>query len=255
MRLFNHTCMYQFRWSNLFRNLFKPWKVLYSGTGESRHLKRIKSGEKIVIDGKVFAKVKLRFVDTLDFNTTRFVNRLETEIESQKSEIERLTSLLADNEKLINDLQSLNANLLHDNRTQPSRLNERIETLAAESKERGMKVADLMDECSKLKEKINLLNAQTIKSQNLITEKDKTIKSLEQSIYWFKASDKGIKSLVDSKSKLKKELRSTQSQFKVLANECDKRDSMIQFLTKKIRDYELKIYDLESKNIERDKKV
>ncbi len=245
--------MYQIRWPNLFRNIFKSRKDL--NDSESRHLKRIISGEKIVVDGKSFVKVQLRFVDTLDFNMTQFVNRLETEIESQKLEIVRLASLLKDNEKLINDLQTLNANLLHDNRTQPSRLNERISTLAAENKERGKKVADLLDEHSKLKEKINILNAQTIKSQNIITEKDKRIKSLEQSIYWFKASDKGFKSLVDSKSKLKKELRSTQSQFKALTNECDKRDSMIQFLTKKIRDYELKIYELESKNIEKDKKA
>jgi uncharacterized coiled-coil DUF342 family protein len=170
-------------------------------------------------------------------------------------EIERQASLLEDNEKLITDLQTLNVNLLHDNRTQPSRLNERISTLAAENKERSKKVADLLDECSKLKEKINLLNAQTIKSQNIITEKDKMIKSLEQSIYWFKASDKGIKSLVDSNSRLKKELRSTQSTVKSITNECDKRDSMIQFLTKKINDYELKIYELESNIIEKNKKA
>lgn len=246
--------MYQIRMPNLFKNIFKSRKDLYSGTGESRHLKRITPGEKIFIDGKVFVKVQLRFVDTLDFNITRFVNRLETEIESQKLEIERLTSVLADNEKLINDLQTVNVNLLHDNRTQPSRLKERISALAAENKERGKKVAELQDECSKLKEQVNQLNVQTIKSQNRITEKDKMIKSLEQSIYWYKASDIGIKSLVDSNSRLKKELRSTQSTVKTITNECDKRDSMIQFLTKKINDYELKIFELELK-ITNDKKT
>jgi chromosome segregation ATPase len=244
--------MYQIRLPNLFRNIFKSRKDLYTGNSESRHLKRIISGPKIFIDGKVFVKVQLRFVDTLDFNITRFIDRLETEIESQKLEIERQASVLADNEKLINDLQTVNVNLLHDNRTKPSRLNERILTLAAENKERSMKVADLLDECTKLKEKVYLLNAQTIKSQKIITEKDKTIKSLEQSIYWFKASDKGIKSLVDSNSRLRKELRSTQNTVKAITNECDKRDSMIQFLTKKIQDYELRIYELESK---KDKKA
>lgn len=238
---------------NLLRKIFKSKTDLYADNSGSRHLKRIISGPKIIIDGKVFVKVKLRFVDTLDFNVTRFVDRLETEIESQKLEIERQASLLADNEKLINDLQTLNVNLLHDNRTKPLRLNERISTLAAENIKRSMKVADLMDECSKLKEKINLLNAQTIKSQNTITEKDNTIKSLEQTISWLKASDKGIISLVGSNSKLRKELKSTQHTVKAITNECDKRDSMIQFLTKKIHDYELQIYMLETKILEEKK--
>jgi len=247
--------MYQIRMPSLFRNIFKSRKDSYAGNSGSPHLKRIISGPKIFIDGKVFVKVQLRFVDTLDFKITRFVDRLETEIESQKLEIERQASVLADNEKLINDLQTINVNLLHDNRTKPSRLNERISTLTAENKEKSMKIEDLLDECSKLKEKVNLLNVQSVKSQNLITEKEKKLKSLEQSMNWFNASDKGMKSMVDSSSRLRKELRATQSTVKAITNECDKRDSMIQFLTKKIRDFELKIYELESNITEKDKKA
>ena len=240
---------------NLFKNIFKSKKNSSTNNSGYHHLKKIISGPKVIIDGKVFVKVKLRFVDTLDFNITRFVDRLETEIESQKLEIDRLASVLADNEKLIHDLQTLNVNLLHDNRTKPARLNERVSILAAENIKRSMKVAELTDGCSKLKEKINQLNEQIRKNQKTIIEKDNKINSLEHRISLLHEADKGIISLVGSNSKLRKELKSTESRIKAITDECDKRESMIQFLTKKIHDFELQIYMLETKILEEKKEA
>jgi chromosome segregation ATPase len=240
---------------NLFKNIFKSKKNSSTKNSGYHHLKNIISGPKVIIDGKVFVKVKLRFVDTLDFNITRFVDRLETEIESQKLEIERQSCLLAENEKLIHDLQTLNVNLLHDLKAKPLRLREKISTLTAENKNKKKEVSSVQDECYRLKEKINQLNGQTIKAQNIVTEKDNTIKSLEQTISWLKASDKGIISLVDSNTRLRKELKATRETVEAITNECDKRDSMIQFLTKKIRDYEQQVYMLETKFLEEKKEA
>ena len=218
---------------NLFKNIFKSKKNSSTNNSGYHHLKKIISGPKVIIDGKVFVKVKLRFVDTLDFNITRFVDRLETEIESQKLEIERLTSVLADNEKLISDLQSLNINLLHDNRTMPARLNEKISNLTSESHNKSQKVTSLQNECVKLKEKIYLLNAQIVKSQNLMIEKNNRIKSLEHTISGLRVSDKGIKTLVDSNAKLRKDLKSLESRHKSVVHESEQKDSLNKLLTKK----------------------
>jgi chromosome segregation ATPase len=240
---------------NLFKNIFKSKKNSSTNNSGYHHLKKIISGPKVIIDGKVFVKVKLRFVDTLDFNITRFVDRLETEIESQKLEIERLTSVLADNEKLISDLQSLNINLLHDNRTMPARLNEKISNLTSESHNKSQKVTSLQNECVKLKEKIYLLNAQIVKSQNLMIEKNNRIKSLEHTISGLRVSDKGIKTLVDSNAKLRKDLKSLESRHKSVVHESEQKDSLNKLLTKKILNHEMTIYMLETKILEKEKQA
>ena len=240
---------------NLFKNIFKSKKNSSNQKSGYHHLKNIISGPKVIIDGKVFVKVKLRFVDTLDFNITRFVDRLETEIESQKLEIERLTSVLADNEKLISDLQSLNINLLHDNRTMPARLNEKISNLTSESHNKSQKVTSLQNECVKLKEKIYLLNAQIVKSQNLMIEKNNRIKSLEHTISGLRVSDKGIKTLVDSNAKLRKDLKSLESRHKSVVHESEQKDSLNKLLTKKILNHEMTIYMLETKILEKEKQA
>ena len=118
---------------SVFKLFFKHGKNYSTDNSGFRYLKRIISGPKVIIDGKVFVRVKLRFVDTLDFNTTRFIDQLETEIESQKTEIDRLSSILTNNEKLINDLQTLNIYLLYENRKKPVRLSEKISALSSEN--------------------------------------------------------------------------------------------------------------------------
>ena len=87
-------------------------------TGKSsNHFQRLDKGQKIYIDGKSFVKVKLRFVDTFDFNTTQYIDQLEKRIESHKTEIETLTEANEHIRRKIEDLQNLNINLLRDTKT------------------------------------------------------------------------------------------------------------------------------------------
>lgn len=217
----------------------------YNGSS-SRHLKRLISGPKVLIDGKVYIKVKLRFVDTLDFNTTRYIDRIETELESQKHEIERLSELISKNDKLINDLQALNVNLIHEIKYTPERLSEQVSTLTNENNQKKKIVADTLEECRKLKEKLYHLNGQVIKLQNEITLKNNTIKSLELTLAWLKKSDKGIISLLESNNKIKNEMKLTEDRLRSALRESKRKDSVIEDLTKRILEYEQVIYRLET---------
>jgi chromosome segregation ATPase len=98
-------------------------------SGSSKHLNNILSGETIYIDGKPYVKVKVRFVDSLNFNTEKHLDNLETEIESLRKEVERLNALNNGYEKTIEDLQILNINMFRKKRIETTDLCNTIDKL------------------------------------------------------------------------------------------------------------------------------
>ena len=103
---------------------------------KSRHYKNLVTGPKVYLDGKPYVKVKLRFVDTLDYDTSKHLDQLETEIEFQRLEIERLSLLIENFETKIETLQLLNINLQTENRINTNKLNKTIAGLTHENESR-----------------------------------------------------------------------------------------------------------------------
>ncbi len=134
----------------------------------SEHLNNILSGETIYIDGKPYVKVKVRFVDSLNFNTEKHLDNLETEIESLRKEVDRLIALNMAYEKKIEDLQILNINMLRKNRIETTKLSNTIDKLVqykyrsdperenwkTQAETARLKINDQMETIIRLREKI-----------------------------------------------------------------------------------------------------
>lgn len=137
-------------------------------SGSSKHLNNILSGETIYIDGKPYVKVKVRFVDSLNFKTEKHLDNLETEIESLRKEVDRLTSLNTAYEKKIEDLQMLNINLYRQNEIKTTKLSNTVdklfqrknqlelekENLKTQTETDSLKISDQMEIIIRLREKI-----------------------------------------------------------------------------------------------------
>jgi len=87
----------------------------------SRHFHNISKGERIVIDGKEFVKVKLKFVDTMDFNLAKHVDNLETENILLNKELQELKEQAEKCNVKIEQLQFCTTNMFQEN----SRLKEK----------------------------------------------------------------------------------------------------------------------------------
>jgi len=213
----------------------------------SKHQSNIMSGPKMIIDGKTFVKVKLRFVDSLDFKTGQYIDNLETEIYSQKLEIEKLTSLAEENEKKINDLQNLNINLLYENRTNSKKIKDEISELRIENQKHQNRSSSHENDCKKMKKKIIELNSQLIKSNSKAATNENKIRSLEQTIKWLKSSESSIVPTLNKIARLKSDLQNAENKLSAIKKESEQKDLLIETLTKRILDHERKLYLLETK--------
>lgn len=79
-----------------------------------RHLRNIEKGEKIEIDGKEYVKVKLKFVDTMDFNLARHVDNLESENNLLQREVLKLNEQAYKNNIKIEQLQLCTKNVIQE---------------------------------------------------------------------------------------------------------------------------------------------
>lgn len=88
-----------------------------------RHLRNIEKGEKIEIDGKEYVKVKLKFVDTMDFNLAKYVDNIESENIVLKKELQDLNEHSKKCNLKIEQLQFCTKNMIQEN----DRLKEQIQ--------------------------------------------------------------------------------------------------------------------------------
>lgn len=79
------------------------------------HYRNVEKGERIIIDGKEFIKVQLKFVDTMDFNLSKHVNNIESENELLKQNLLELKEISEKNDIIINKLQIGLKNVFHEN--------------------------------------------------------------------------------------------------------------------------------------------
>jgi chromosome segregation ATPase len=139
---------------------------------ESVHYKNIKDGRTLTIDGKTFVRVKLKFVDTLDYNTSKTIDNLETETKLLNKKIEELTENLSSAEKQISLLRTLNTNLVNGERTELARLKSEIlklktpcDSLPPTIKELETKIENQAHHITGL-DKVNTTLKQKIKEQS-----------------------------------------------------------------------------------------
>ena len=132
----------------------------------SRHLTNLDSKNSIELNGKKYYKVNLRFVDTLDSDSTRFLFQLEEEIESLRLDNFRLTNLNSCLVKKNQDMETLNVNLLNENRIQSVIFNDKTKR----TQERFVETEKKLN--GKIRENKDLINS----IQNTLQEKNETIK-------------------------------------------------------------------------------
>ncbi|MDD2549756.1 MAG: hypothetical protein PHD00_06640 [Bacteroidales bacterium] len=157
----------------------------------------IKNGNKIIINGKTYIKVKLRFVDTLDNNSTKILEQLEDEVESLTKQIEYQHKLIEKQNNKIESLELFNINLFRESAKKEKiygrevdKLKERIESCSSDENEA---IKTLKGEIKSLRliiassnKKMKIKNNKISELQLLNKEKDlkhreliKTLKNLE----------------------------------------------------------------------------
>lgn len=111
----------------------------------SNHFRNLDRGEKIYIDGKSFVKVKLRFVDTLDFEATQYMEQLENLVESQRIEIENLKIIKENLDKKTGDMQILNINLFNARMIDSEKLKATIAELIELNENKDIVISQLQE--------------------------------------------------------------------------------------------------------------
>ena len=178
----------------------------------NRHLRNIEKGERIEIDGKEYVKVKLKFVDTMDFNLAKHVDDLESENFLLKKVLQGLKEQSEKNDLKIVQLQYCAKNVIHENNC----LKEQIKK---EEKQKGELIADLTQQLNEQSETIEM-------HSNLIKAQDKRNKELETKNKSYLKKEKAltdkIASLEKKISKLTIENENNQNKLKTLSKQTKK---------------------------------
>ncbi|HCX99199.1 MAG TPA: hypothetical protein DG754_03585 [Bacteroidales bacterium] len=178
-------------------NTLKSYFGIKNNIPENAHYMNIKNGNKITINGKTYVKVKLRFVDTLDNNSTKILEQLEEEVESLTKQIEYQHKLIDKQNNKIESLELFNINLFRESAKKEKiygrevdKLKERIESCSSDENEA---IKTLKEEIKSLRliiassnKKMKIKNNKISELQLLNKEKDlkhreliKTLKNLE----------------------------------------------------------------------------
>lgn len=102
----------------IMKKLSKKIKLWLSRRAVNRsiHYENIKNGESLIVDGKKYVKVKLKFVDSLQYKAAKRVDTLESEAKILYRMVKDLKEKLSAAEIKIDCMQVLNINLAKGNR-------------------------------------------------------------------------------------------------------------------------------------------
>ena len=202
----------------------------------SIHLEKLNTKNFIEIDGKKYLRINLRFVDTLDSDSTRFLFQLEEEIESLRAENLKTISLNSLLEKKIREVERLNINLHFENRSQTAKL-KKEKKVAQEKLNEYKTLTNSVQE--RLKEKEEIIKDRDIKLQEYQTklkQKEKEIEFLRNSLSRRKETE-----VLKKMSELKKEYK---NKIALKDNIINEKELFIKTLSDKLLDNEKKITDL-----------
>ena len=177
---------------------------------ENQHFQNLKNGKRIEINGREYIKVKLRFVDSLDTDSTKILLNLESEVESLRNELEKITKQYESISSRFQSMERLNVFLLAENKDEKRKAEEKflkskenyekklnehkekvkeLNTTIAEihrmnketriaSQNHQNKINQLELDANKYKENIIVLKKNVTISQELLKQKDQYIKIL-----------------------------------------------------------------------------
>ena len=218
-----------------------------SGQGANnptQHYDNIKESDEIKINGKTYLKIKLQFVDTLDPVTTNQIQILTSKNDYLQGIIEFYKKRELYYKETINQLNVLNKYILKENKTELSSAAKRNTELIIENKFLETKIKELKRIISE-----NVLNLNEAKSE---------IKELQKEIFEFKRrtnkntpvvnKSKTVpcnKSNIDIRiTHLKEKYIKLEKELEIIKSELTQKNELIQILTNKIFEKELKINDL-----------
>lgn len=194
-----------------FKKIFQVFKN-QTENKSNRHLSNIEKGERVEIDGKEYVKVKLKFVDTMDFNLAKHVDDLESKNILLKKELQGLKEQSEKNDLKIVQLQYCAKNLIHEN-------NGLKEQIQKEEKQKDRIIADLTQQLSEQSETIEI-------HSKLIDGQDKRNKELETKNKSYLKKEKALTdkiALLEKKiSKLTFENENNQNKLKTLSKQTKK---------------------------------
>ena len=151
------------------KTLEKISQVFKSNTENhsDRHLRNIEEGEKIVVDGKEFVKVKLKFVDTMDFNLAKHVDNLESENFLLKRELQDLKIKSDKSNQIIEQLQICTKNLIQEN----SRIKDQLQNLINQQDEEiSILTKQIEEQNKKIETHKRIIDGHIKKNKELSTE-------------------------------------------------------------------------------------
>jgi chromosome segregation ATPase len=231
---------------NLFKKIFRLF-VHKSADSVSRHFQNVKIGPKIYLNGKPYVKVRLRFVDTLDFDISKYIDQLEHIIESQKNEIDQLIILKEKSSKIISDLQTLNINLTNESRIKANKLKTDIQYLNDTIDTHNISIQQYKQSLEDLKSMIEFLNKEIASLQVRINSRDNKIGRLEQEIHWLRTSKNNHPLSKKDIARLKKMPDRGIYKIHLKNKELEDLEKTILILNQKEIEYQRKISDLEEK--------
>lgn len=237
----------------------------------NQHFKNLENNEIIEVDGKQYIKVKLRFVDSMDSNSTQLVLQLEDEIESLQENLEKISNINLKLEKKLQDLQTLNINLMRENRIEALNHEKKIqkfqedlikaqEIMQAEVQKRKEKNIEIQNLHIEFKEKgqEKYLQIQKLQNELQAMEKERKIQKqnhqeklnrLEREIYSLKKivnehRDQANKT-EGSRTGLLKKIAESKKEMESKNNLILEKDALIKTLTNLFFEKEKKIAELE----------
>ncbi len=163
----------------------KKIKSLFSNgkSKESTHYENIKNGETLTFNGKKYIKVKLQFVDTLGYNTSKTIDNLETETKLLNEKIEKLTEKISSDEKEISLLRTLNTNLLTEEKKESTRLKNEIKKIKSPDEQLIKAVKNLETKLENQAKHIAGLDKINQKLKRKIKEKTYEFEKLEHKVH------------------------------------------------------------------------
>ena len=207
----------------------------------SKHYENLMSGETIYIDGKPYVKVKVRFVDSLNFSTEQQLDNLETEVESLRKEVESLIKFNDNNERLIRKLQNLNINLYKSKKEVCGNMQRGIDNLVR-------KKENLHQSIRKLEMKIEARDS-------IIQKQNKRIDNLENELKSNEALMKKLDTLSAGVEPKKLRNQKGKPKFADLVNELEKLNKKLIIKEKRLKEKENNLEILISKSFEKEKKI
>lgn len=160
--------------------MFQKRKNFFSQSNQSKHYNDIKEGESVWVDGKKFTKIKIEFVDTYNLDTTKRIEKLESEIEFLNGKIEILNQRIEYYRNTFSQINTYIGNLHAEKQIDKAEYKSKIRQLNTE-------MLDVRNEAKaqikELKGKLNVMIA-THQSQidSIETKKNKTIIALKTQI-------------------------------------------------------------------------